>query len=270
MDLEVVRKKITQLGEIQPWNHNFNLAKGVQTRPGNFSSHGKNEVKLRRLAKLFDVIELEGKSVLDVGCNEGFFSFFMQSKGAVVKGIDIDDQRINKAKFIKSVIAEETTVTFDKVDIYSAQFKQLKKIDIVLCLGFLHRIPDPVQAIEAISEKTKMILFEWKALKHGPHTEAYAYFSPKNIDEEDYYGTEYWLLSYAALEKILLRQGFKYFYRVDDATQRRAILIAGKEHHKIFDLEDEVVPRNFFRILLRHSRDFIRLLFDILCGKVNS
>lgn len=36
----------------------------------------------------------------------------------------------------------------------------------------------------------------------------------KLLCEEDYYGTEYWLLRYAALEKILSSQGFIYFHRM--------------------------------------------------------
>ena len=61
--------------------------------------------------------------------------------------------------------------------------------DICLCLGFIHRVPDPFSAVEAISSKANIIIFEWKALKFGSHDESFAYFSDKNIDEDDYYGT---------------------------------------------------------------------------------
>ena len=90
-------------------------------------------------------------------------------------------------------------------------------------LGFIHRVPDPFRALSSLADRSEMIIFEWKALKHGPHDDAYAYLSPKEINREDFYGTEYWLLSFSAVERILIRQGFKYFHRIDDPRQRRAI-----------------------------------------------
>ena len=92
---------------------------------------------------------------------------------------------------------------------------------LLLCLGFIHRIPDPYNAISLLGEKSEIIIFEWKTLKFGPHDQP-LYFSQKPIDEEDYHGTEYWILSFSALESILKRVGFKYFYKIDDPSYRRA------------------------------------------------
>ena len=269
MDIDEVRSKVESLGKMQPWNHNFRLAGGVQTRPGEFTSHGKNEIKFERLKWLFDLIDLEGKDVLDVGCNEGFFSFFMSSEGASVLGIDVDEARVEKAKFIASLSSGDVP-DFRLMDIYSSEFASLKSVEFVLCLGFLHRVPDPVSAIAQLASKADMILFEWKALKHGPHTQSYAFFSEKPIDELDYFGTEYWLLSYAALENILKRNGFSHFLRVDDATQRRAILLAGRHANHIFDQKDKVVRRSLLKILGRHTREYFRTLVHALTGKLNA
>ena len=156
------------------------------------------------------------------------------------------------------------------MDIYSPQFKALDRFDLCLCLGFIHRVPDPFSAIAALGDRADMIIFEWKALKFGPHDEAFAYFSPKPIDEADYYGTEYWLLSYAALERILLRTGFRHFHRIDDPRQRRAILVAGRHPHPLFEQPDQIIHRGRLRALLTHGKRSLKTFVNILTGRLNA
>lgn len=269
-DKAEIEKRVNELGNLQPWNHNFTLPYGIETKSGRQSSHGKNLVKLTRLEPLFEAIGLAGKSVLDVGCNEGFFSMHLARNGARVLGIDIDPQRISKACFVQSVLYPEQGVRFEVLDIYSDKFKALPRFDLCLCLGFVHRVPDPFSAIAALADRADMIVFEWKALKFGPHDDAFAYFSQKGIDASDYYGTEYWLLSYAAMESILRRLGFNFFHRVDDPRQRRAILVAGRMHHSIFDRPDVVMHRGRLRTFLTHGKRFLRTFWGIATGRVNA
>jgi SAM-dependent methyltransferase len=270
MDKLTIQKRVIELGSVQPWNHNFILPFDVETRPGVQLSHGKNLIKLARLKSLFDDIQLNGKSVLDIGCNEGFFSLFMAGDGAKVIGIDIDEARIDKARYVQSLIDHGAGARFETLDIYSEKFRALGRFDLCLCLGFIHRVPDPYSAVAAIGERADIIIFEWKALKFGPHDDAFAYFSPKPIDDLDYYGTEYWLLSYTALERILQRVGFKYFHRIDDPTQRRAILVAGKTNHPIFDRKDVVFHSGRLKAVLRLTKRYMKNMLSILLGKLNA
>lgn len=265
-----IQNRVDELAAVQAWNHNYSLPHGVETRPGTQVSHGKNLVKLERLKPLFEVIGLRGKSVLDVGCNEGFFSLHMAGEGARVLGIDIDEHRISKARYVQTLLGEGKDVRFDSLDIYSREFKALDRFDLCLCLGFIHRVPDPFSAIAALGDRADMIIFEWKALKFGPHDEAFAYFSPKPVDQADYYGTEYWLLSYAALERILQRIGFTHFHRIDDPRQRRAILVAGRKPHPLFERPDQVIHRGRLRAILTHGKRCLRTFAGILSGRVNA
>ena len=115
MKKKQIQQKVDSLGKSQAWNHNFNLPYGIQTRPQEQSSHGKNLVKLKRLLPLFDLIGVQNKQVLDVGCNEGFFSINMARRGASVLGIDADNKRIAKARFIQKVLRMEKNVHFKKL-----------------------------------------------------------------------------------------------------------------------------------------------------------
>src|SRR3954452_23175874 len=95
---EQVRARILELG---PWFHNMRL-KGVWTAPEHFLGDYPN-VKWRAYA---DAIphDLRGKTVLDIGCNGGFFSLEMKRRGADrVLGIDADDRYLEQARFAADV-----------------------------------------------------------------------------------------------------------------------------------------------------------------------
>lgn len=268
-NIKELQDKINQLGDIQPWNHNFDLPNGLYTSKLDQKSHGKNLVKFNRLSHIFDLLNIKAKKILDMGCNEGFFSLKMEQLGADVHGIDIDKDRIEKANFIKDIVNPSTNIKYSNLDIYSKEFKDMGSFDICLCLGFIHRVPDPFSAVEAVSSKANILIFEWKALKFGSHDESFAYFSDKDIDKDDYYGTEYWIISYRSLERILQRLGFNNFHRIDDPRQRRAILVAGKVDHPIFDLNDVVFYRNKFRTFLSHTKRYLSVIYKIMIGKIN-
>ena len=260
-----IKEKISILGDEQPWNHNISLPGEIETAPGEQISHGKNLVKWDRIEPILDLISLKGKKVLDLGCNEGFFSIKLAEKGAKVLGADIDQLRIKKAKWIQSILKFDNP-TFRVLDIYSKEFESIdKNFDFCLCMGFIHRIPDPYTAIKAISAKTDTILFEWKALKEGPHDESFAFFSHKDINHDDFYGTEYWLCSYTSIEKILKRFGFNYFYRLDDTRNRnkRAILVASKVNNEIFSHPNVVYHRGRFSTFLTHTKRYLKSIHKI-------
>jgi len=261
--------KVAEFEAQQPWNHNFLLPHDVETRPGQQRSQGKNLVKWERLKPILDVIGIKGKRILDMGCNEGFFSLQLSDMGGEVTGIDIDPHRIEKARFVQSVL-KKPKLNFHVMDIYSKEFDILQTFDLCLCLGFLHRIPDPFSAIDRLTNKTNLIIFEWKALKFGPHNEPFAYFSPGGFDQKDFYGTQYWLLSYAAVESILKRLGFVFFHRIDDPHQKRALLVAGKIDNPVFHRPDVILHRGRIHVFLSHTKRYLNTLEGIITGRINS
>ena len=265
-----IKDNIAKLGEKQAWNHNFKFPGNIETNPGKQKLHGKNLVKLSRIQPLLNEIGLENKNFLDVGCNEGFFSHVLAERGSKVLGIDIDSHRIEKANFVLENIGSNLDIEFKEMDIYSKKFKSLPRFDLCLCLGFLHRIPDPYSAIKALVEKTDMIIFEWKVMKLGPHDEAFAYFADLPINKKDKFGTEYWRLSFTALERILVRLGMTFFHRIDDPTQIRGILVASKHNHKLFEKADLIVKKSRIRSFLRHSKRYVKTIFGIISGRINA
>src|SRR5205807_7093765 len=90
--LNDIRRRVEALG---PWFHNIDLG-GVATAPEHFLGDYPGE-KFRRFAA-FLPDDLAGKSVLDIGCNAGFYAMEMKRRGAGrVLGIDSDGRYLAQA-----------------------------------------------------------------------------------------------------------------------------------------------------------------------------
>ena len=103
-----------RIAELGPWFHNMRL-RGVQTAPEHFLGDYP-EVKF---ASFRDAVpaDLTGKSVLDIGCNGGFYSFEMKRRGAArVLGIDTDDHYLRQARFAAEITGAD--VEFQKLPVW--------------------------------------------------------------------------------------------------------------------------------------------------------
>src|SRR5262249_42485176 len=91
---EETRQRVRALGK---WFHNLEL-NGVQTAPDHFLGDYPS-IKWRKFSRALPS-DLQGKTVLDVGCNAGFYSFEMKRRGAArVLGIDASDEYLAQARF---------------------------------------------------------------------------------------------------------------------------------------------------------------------------
>src|ERR1041385_6604674 len=86
-----IQQRVVELGQ---WFHNLDLH-GVKTAPNHFLGDYP-AVKWQRFAHAIPA-DLSGKSVLDVGCNAGFYSIQMKRRGAErVVGIDTDEKYLDQ------------------------------------------------------------------------------------------------------------------------------------------------------------------------------
>ncbi|MBE2241745.1 MAG: methyltransferase domain-containing protein [Burkholderiaceae bacterium] len=243
---KTLQTKVDALTARQNWMHNMALPGGIYTIKHSATVIAPEDGDLERQRKVRDLqmkgtkdgliyaLPLKSKTVLDIACGEGKYSFIAGTTAKHVLGIDIDDIRIEKAKFIKDAL-DAYNIEFQIMDLYSDAFKALPRFDYALCLGLLHRLPDPFNFISTMAEKAENILFEWKTIpaKLLNHDIPWAYHRPGglyewhnaslNFEERAVAAkgragggidrASYWYMSYAAVEAICQRAGFGYFIR---------------------------------------------------------
>jgi len=157
-----VEERINLLG---PWTHaDFELGDGVRVK----SSHPAHLTRIRRMRAVVlgflaesDIARTANeKTLLDVGCNAGYFSIELQKAFHFdrVLGIDPRERNIRKARFIASQLGLDTELSFQTGDILSESVRELGEFDVVLFLGVLYHLDDPLRALENIFRLTKDLL----------------------------------------------------------------------------------------------------------------
>ena len=101
---------------------------------------------------------LEGQSVLDIGCNCGFWAIQAVRAGAKkVVGIDASVKNIEQANFIKNLIGFDDHISYHVMDVYEIETSDLESFDIVLFLGLLYHLDKPIHALQQLSKVTRKI-----------------------------------------------------------------------------------------------------------------
>jgi tRNA (mo5U34)-methyltransferase len=137
------------------WFHTFALAPGVYT-PGIARDHGY------RLAVL-GADRFAGRSVLDIGAFDGFYSFLAEVRGARrVVAVD-NEQYVDwvRARFgvtltggvgfraIGGLIASLVEYRrMNALDVHELR----ERFDVALCFGILHRVSDPIALLRALTQ----------------------------------------------------------------------------------------------------------------------
>lgn len=154
-----VRQRVAELGQ---WFHNLDL-RGVQTAPDHFLGNYP-DVKWQRFAHAIPA-DLSGKSVLDVGCNAGFYAIEMKKRGAKrVVGIDTDEKYLDQARFAAEVNGME--IEFRNLSVY--RVAELKEhFDLVLFMGVLYHLRHPLLALDLLREHVAADLFVVQSMLRG-------------------------------------------------------------------------------------------------------
>src|SRR5215218_1059684 len=98
---EQIEQRVRELAGEMGWFHNLDL-QGVRTAPDHFLGDYP-AMKFRGFAHALPA-DLRGKSVLDIGCNGGFYSIEMKRRGAArVVGLDADERYLRQARFAAEV-----------------------------------------------------------------------------------------------------------------------------------------------------------------------
>ena len=158
-----IRRRVAELGD---WFHNMDLA-GVPTAPNHFL-HDYPRNKFRRFAHAIPA-DLTGKSVLDIGCNAGFYSLEMKRRGAErVLGVDSDDRYLDQARLAAEVNGAD--IEFRKLSVYDLAALG-EKFDLVIFMGVLYHLRHPLLALDLIHEHVARDLLLFQTMQRGAEAE---------------------------------------------------------------------------------------------------
>jgi tRNA (mo5U34)-methyltransferase len=137
-----IEQRVQALGD---WFHNLDLG-GVATAPNHFLGDYPRIVWKNIAGALPE--RLDGKSVLDVGCNAGFFSLEMKRRGAArVVGVDSDERYLAQARLASEVSGLE--VELRKLSVYDVAALG-ERFDLVLFMGVLYHLRHPLLALDLL------------------------------------------------------------------------------------------------------------------------
>jgi len=144
---------LKEIENLKPWYHNIQLTDAVWTIKPNAPG-----IKGENCKKVIECIpeDLSGKTVLDIGCNSGFFSFLCESRGAKkVIGIDRNSHYIKQANFCSKI--KNSNVDFRIMNVYDINNIGIN-FDVVLFLGTLYHLTDLETVMKIISNINKKTL----------------------------------------------------------------------------------------------------------------
>lgn len=239
MTREEISAGVRELGQ---WFHNLELG-GVQTAPDHFLGDFPR-VFYERFAEAIPA-DLTGKSVLDVGCNGGFYSLEMKRRGAArVVGIDTDERYLAQARFAAKVSGVE--IELRHLDVY--QVAELgERFDLVLFLGVLYHLRHPLLALDLLHRFAVEDLLVFQCMQRAssevatpaldyPFQETAMFDDPGwprlHFIEHSYADdwTNWWVPNRAATEAMLRSSGF----RIEAHPEREVYICRrGTPEHRI-------------------------------------
>jgi tRNA (mo5U34)-methyltransferase len=154
-----IERRVHELGD---WFQNLDLG-GVRTAPNHFLGDYPT-IKWRSFAHAIPA-DLTGQSVLDIGCNAGFYSLEMKRRGAArVVGIDSDETYLAQARFAAEVNGAQ--IDFRRLDVYDIA-KLGERFDLVLFMGVLYHLRHPLLALDLLWEHVVGETLVFQSLMRG-------------------------------------------------------------------------------------------------------
>ncbi len=160
---EEIARRVDELG---PWFHNMQIG-GVDTAPDHFLGDYP-QVKFAGFAHALPK-DLGGASVLDIGCNGGFYTLEMKRRGAGrVVAMDTDPHYLDQARFAARTEGYDD-IEFVRLDVYDIAALG-ERFDLVVFMGVLYHLRHPLLALDLIHEHVAGDLMLFQSLQRGSET----------------------------------------------------------------------------------------------------
>lgn len=198
--------KAKEVATVPFWWHTIDVGHGVLT-PGQTSPEGQ-DLRAGVIPR-----SLRGKSVLDVGCWDGYFSFWCERRGAIVMPIDDFQHKVFvKHKYGIALrggegFAVAARLLGSRLKLRPCSFLSADgSFDVVLYLGVLYHERHPLLALEHLARLTnETAVIETHYVKDS--RDPVLHFYPGAYLNND--PTNYWGPSISCVELMLREVGFR-------------------------------------------------------------
>jgi tRNA (mo5U34)-methyltransferase len=151
MEESLLKERVQKLG---PWFHKVDLGNGVTTKTESvFGEPADHPLTTWEYVKRVLPEDLKGKSVLDIGCNGGFYAAEAAKRGGQVLGVEAKGHHVAQAQFVNEVLGLD--MRFRKGSLYDLNPAVDGQFDLVLCLGVIYHLKHLVAGIERLFLMTR-------------------------------------------------------------------------------------------------------------------
>lgn len=151
--------------ELSPWFHDIELGKGIRTAPEHPLGNFLEEIWAHVRGYLPE--DMTGQTVLDIGCNAGYYAQQLRRRGAEVLGIDHDDRYLEQARFAAGVNGLD--IDYRKMDVYEVDALD-GRVDYVLFLGVFYHLRYPLFALDKAAKLPRRRLIFQSMIRGVPGT----------------------------------------------------------------------------------------------------
>lgn len=151
-----------------------------------------------------------GKSVADIGCGDGDLAFFMESLGCQVDAIDFEDSNHNGMQAIRTLKQHlSSQIEINAVDLDS-QFRLPRgQYDLVVFLGLLYHLKNPLYVMERLAMHTRYCVLSTRVARYFPNDKPMPQDQPiaylVGEDELNRDDSNFWIFSHAGLKRLFER-----------------------------------------------------------------
>jgi tRNA (mo5U34)-methyltransferase len=231
---------VSGLRVLEPWFHRIDLGGGIFTKTESVMGEPVDHPRETwEIIKQCLPADLGGKSVLDVGCNGGFYCVEAKRRGAArVLGVDGQRQHVRQALFVRKVLGLD--LEFRRFSVYDLQRATIGRFDVTLALGLVYHLKHLVLALERLYDVTNELLIVETAmipLEQTPRSfvqplgkirqTLHPIFCAENGPEAKEQVYNWFLPSPEALRVLLLNTGFEEV-SVFSVVRDRAVLVCRK------------------------------------------
>ncbi len=219
---EEILARINELGNEEEWFHCIDLGDGIFTM--------RDPVKhLQALWEILDKhipLDLTGMSVLDIGCNAGFFSVAAKNRNAhYVLGVDTSPGYLRQAEFVRDVLRLD--IDYRQMSVYELPVLE-QQFDLVFCLGVIYHCSDPFLAAKNVLAATRDIaIIESAVMQRAENTNdrplwEFVFPGYSHVHEERCYN--WWFPNTQGLVALFRSAGFRSVEPIFESENRCCIL----------------------------------------------